>query len=68
MMGVINEGLHDTSWENDEGNKITLMDLLDSTEDIPVSNISVEELINRLVNNGEPLISKYYKEVYPDGF
>ena len=44
VMGVIKEGLHDTSWENDEGNKITLMDLLDSTEDIPVSNISVEEL------------------------
>ena len=31
-------------------------------------NISVEELIDRLVKNGEPLISKYYKEVYPDGF
>jgi len=38
------EGLHDTSWENDEGDKITLMDLLNATEDIPVSNISVEEL------------------------
>ena len=38
------EGLHDTSWENDEGNKITLMDLLNATEDIPVENISVEEL------------------------
>ena len=44
MMGVINEGLHDTSWENDEGDKITLMDLLNATEDIPVRNISVEEL------------------------
>jgi len=50
MMGVINEGLHDTSWENDEGNKITLMDLLDSTEDIPVSNISVEELKPHLLS------------------
>ena len=39
MMGVINEGLHDTSWENEEGEKITLMDLLNATEDI-----SVEEL------------------------
>jgi hypothetical protein len=38
------EGLHDTSWDNDEGDKITLMDLLNVTEDIPVSNISVEEL------------------------
>ena len=44
IMGVIKEGLHDTSWENDEGDKITLMDLLNATEDIPVRNISVEEL------------------------
>lgn len=43
-MGVISEGLHDTSWENDEGNKITLMDLLNATEDLPVEKISVEEL------------------------
>jgi len=26
MMGVINEGLYDTSWQNNEGDKITLMD------------------------------------------
>ena len=38
------EGLHDTSWENDEGDRITLMDLLNATEDIPVEKISVEEL------------------------
>jgi len=38
------EGLHDTSWENEEGDKITLMDLLNATEDIPVEKISVEEL------------------------
>ena len=44
MMGVIKEGLHDTSWANDEGDKITLMDLLNATEDIPVEEISVEEL------------------------
>ena len=44
IMGVIKEGLHDTSWENDEGDKITLMDLLNATEDIPIENISVEEL------------------------
>jgi hypothetical protein len=44
MMGIINEGLHDTSWENEEGDKITLMDLLNATEDVPVENISVEEL------------------------
>ena len=39
-----NEGLHDTFWQNDDGDKITLMDLLNATEDIPVSDISVEEL------------------------
>jgi ParB-like nuclease domain len=50
MMGVINEGLHDTSWENDEGNKITLMDLLNATEDIPVRKISVEELKPHLLS------------------
>ena len=44
MMSVTNEGLHDTSWQNDEGDKITLMDLLNATEDIPVEEISVEEL------------------------
>ena len=43
MMGL-NEGLNDTSWENDEGDKITLMDLLNATEDIPVERVSVEEL------------------------
>jgi hypothetical protein len=50
IMGVINEGLHDTSWENDEGGKITLMDLLNATEDIPVRNISVEELKPHLLS------------------
>jgi ParB-like chromosome segregation protein Spo0J len=50
MMGVINEGLHDTSWENEEGGKITLMDLLNATENIPVSDISVEELKPHLLS------------------
>ena len=44
IMGVINEGLHDTSWQNEEGDKITLLDLLYATEDIPVEEVSVEEL------------------------
>jgi uncharacterized protein (DUF1015 family) len=50
VMGVINEGLHDTSWENEEGDKITLMDLLNATENIPVSDISVEELKPHLLS------------------
>ena len=40
----IKKGLRDTSWQNDEGDKITLMDLLNATEDIPVERVSVEEL------------------------
>jgi len=43
VMGLLDEGLHDTSWENDD-EKITLIDLLNATEDIPVVDISVEEL------------------------
>jgi hypothetical protein len=50
MMGVINEGLHDTSWETEEGDKITLMHLLNATENIPVSDISVEELKPHLLS------------------
>jgi ParB-like chromosome segregation protein Spo0J len=38
------EGLHDTSWQNEEGDKITLIDLLDSTKDIPVQELSVKQL------------------------
>jgi hypothetical protein len=38
------EGLHDTSWRNEEGDKVTLMDLLNATEDIPVERVSVEEI------------------------
>jgi len=37
-------GLYDTSWENDEGDKITLIELLNSTENIPVLTISVNKL------------------------
>ena len=44
------EGLHDTSWENDEGDKITLIDLLNATEDIPVERVSVEELKPHLLS------------------
>jgi uncharacterized protein (DUF1015 family) len=50
VMGVVNEGLHDTSWENDKGDKITLMDLLNATEEVPVQKISVEELKPHLLS------------------
>ena len=45
----LNEGLHDTSWEDDKGNKITLMDLLISTDHLPVSDISVNKLKHMLL-------------------
>ena len=45
----ISEGLHDTSWQNDEGDKITLIDLLDATEKIPVRNISVNKIKPKLL-------------------
>jgi hypothetical protein len=41
---VMKEGLLDTSWENEEGDKVTLMDLLNATEDIPVSKVDLEVL------------------------
>jgi hypothetical protein len=44
------EGLQDTSWENDKGDKITLIDLLNVTGDIPVQKISVEELKPHLLS------------------
>ena len=50
IMGI-NEGLHDTSWENN-GNKVTLIDLLDATNDIPVEDINIEELKPHLLNWG----------------
>lgn len=49
MMGLLTEGLHDTSWENDD-EKITLIDLLNATEDIPVVDVSVEELKPHLLS------------------
>lgn len=45
----LNEGLHDTSWQNEEGDKITLMDLLNATDHIPVKQISVERLKHMLL-------------------
>jgi hypothetical protein len=48
MMGL-NEGLHDTSWEDDKGNKVTLLDLLKATDHLPVQRISVERLKDKLL-------------------
>jgi hypothetical protein len=48
MMGL-NEGLYDTSWENEEGDKVTLIELLHATDHIPVRSIEVEKLRNMML-------------------
>jgi hypothetical protein len=60
---VMTEGLHDTSWENDEGDKVTLVDLLDTTEKIPVRNISVDKIKPKLLtwNDDDEEIAKIEK-------
>jgi len=60
---VMTEGLHDTSWQNDEGDKITLIDLLDVTEKIPVRNISVNKIKPKLLtwNDDHEEIAKIEK-------
>ena len=50
VKNIQTEGLHDTSWENDKGDKITLVDLLDATKDILIKNISVEKLKPKLLS------------------
>lgn len=48
----INEGLKDTSWTDDDGNKVTLSDLLDVTKDLPVVDFPVEYLKSHLLDWG----------------
>lgn len=49
VMGVITEGLHDTSWSNDKNDKVTLVNLLNSTQNIPVKRVSVKKLVPYLL-------------------
>jgi hypothetical protein len=46
---VMSEGLRDTSWQNDDGDKVTLIDLLNATEDIPVKKISLNKIKSKLL-------------------
>jgi len=46
---LLGEGLRDTSWQNDDGDKVTLIDLLDATEEIPVKNIPVDKIKSKLL-------------------
>ena len=49
VMGVITEGLHDTSWSNDKNDKVTLVNLLNATQNIPVKRVSVKKLVPYLL-------------------
>lgn len=46
----INEGLHDTSWENENGEKVSLLDLVKVTEKIPVVDFPVELLKDKVLS------------------
>ena len=48
--GGENEDQREKEKENDKGDKITLVDLLDATKDIPIKNISVEKLKPKLLS------------------
>ena len=50
LMNVVNEGLHDTSWKNEEGDEVTLVDLLKVTEDLPVKNIPIKKIKSKLLS------------------
>jgi hypothetical protein len=56
MMGLsLNESLNDTAWENEKGDKATLIDLLKVTEDIPVVDFPVEYLKEKVISwNNDP--------------
>ncbi len=45
-----NEGGADTAWEDDEGNKVTLQDILNLTKDIPQEDYPTEKLANIVLN------------------
>jgi hypothetical protein len=45
-----NEGGADTAWEDDEGNKVTLQDILNLTKDIPQEDYPTEKLAKIVLN------------------
>jgi hypothetical protein len=49
MMGII-EGLYDTSWTNENNDTITLIDLLNATENIPVQEIPIDYIKPHLLS------------------
>jgi hypothetical protein len=47
---ILNEQGADTAWEDSEGNKITLQDILDMTKDIPQKDYPTEKLAKVVLN------------------
>ena len=46
---LLREGLEDTYWDNGEGSRTTLSELLDATSNIPVKDIPVEDLKSHII-------------------
>ena len=47
---ILNEGGADTAWEDEEGNKVTLQDILDMTKNIPQKDYPTEKLAKVVLN------------------
>jgi hypothetical protein len=56
---IINAGLKDTSWEAKSGEKVSLEDLLEISKDIPVSNIKLKDIKDKII----PINKKNKKEL-----
>ena len=44
------DGLEDTAWEDEDGNKVTLQDILDMTKNIPQKNYPTKKLTKVALN------------------
>ena len=47
---MVNEGGADTAWEDEEGNKVTLQDILDMTKNVPQKDYPTEKLAKVVLN------------------
>ena len=50
IFSTLNEKGGDTAWEDDEGNKVTLQDILDMTKNIPQKDYPTEKLAKIVLN------------------
>jgi len=50
LKDFIKEGLYDTSWDNGKGDKISLIELLYASKDIPVEEIDVNILKSKVLS------------------